>query len=302
MGGEKTLGFAFITSIFLYLMLFGVQDSIAQNLRICEIGLKNCERFISNKDKYKQCLIEECNQQKTEPRSYFEVTEEFDNIEYIESCDYGLRRCDPYKDNKQIFWECVRDSCENAPEKYDPTCYEGRNQCIPNLKTYSNCLQFNCPRDESGKVQECMRGAKNCSQARDTYWHCVYGVCLGDVGIYALNRVKRKYIRVKDSEGNIIKLRIDRNPSRASGVPEGLKDAPQGVNREEYIRNIPSRYLLTGNPSSKLVCFRPYVHIKCFSQDIRSCSCMDGSVPIFRNGAPKPITQEEWDSMLGEED
>lgn len=295
MASERLITLTLIITFFLFIMLFWVQEVVAQNLRICEEGIKVCEQYISDKSTYKECLQRECNQKRTEPRSYFEITDQYESIELIETCDYGLRKCEALSEDRMVFWECVRDSCENPPEHYSPRCDEGEKSCVKKLKVFNDCLTFNCPNPGS-KVEYCPRGKRNCESALREYWQCVYGVCLGDVSKYRENRVYRKYIRVKDSKGNINKIRIDKIPPTLAGVPEIFKDPPGGINREEWVRDIPSRYLITGNPSKSLVCYRPYETIKCYSNDIRSCICSDGSIPIFRKGPPQPITMEEWEA------
>lgn len=296
MNSDKLIGLTLLTTIFLFVMTFHVQEVVAQNLRICESGLQACEKHILDKSLYKECIKQECNQKNTKPRNYFDLTDEFESIELIETCDYGLRRCESLSGDKLAFWECVRQSCENQPESYDATCKKGQKQCTRPLRIYNNCVAFSCPRGEDGKIQQCPKGKRDCEGALRKYWQCVYGRCLGDVGIYRLNKVYRKYIRVKDSAGNIVKIRIDKEPPTLAGVPKNFINPPEGVNREEWVRDIPSRYLLVGNPVKSLTCFRPSQRIKCYTRDMRSCICSDGSIPVFKNGPPKPIYQEEWEA------
>lgn len=294
MSSERLISITFIITLFLFGMLFQIQEVLAQNLRICDSGLELCEKFIEDKDKYKQCLARECNQKKTKIRNYFEITEKLDNIEYIETCDYGARRCETLENNKLAYWECMKDSCVNQPMQYDPTCKAGQKQCTAELAVFNKCARFNCP-NPAGKVQYCSASKRKCHSKLKRYWQCVYKGCLGDVNRYKENIVRRKYIRIKDENGNIVKIRIDKEPTTLTGVKDSMANPKSGINREEWVREIPSEYLVTGNPSNYLRCFRSYAIINCKTQDIRSCRCSDGTVPIFKRGAPREISPEQWE-------
>src|SRR5690606_4477836 len=102
--------------------------------------------------------------------------------------------------------------------------------------------------------------------------------------IYKINKVYRKYIRIRDANGQIRKIRIDKEPPTLAGVPETMREPPKGISNEEWARDTPSRYLLFGNPKTSLICYRPEKQIRCQTNDMRSCICSDGSIPIFKNG------------------
>jgi|GEM_PF-3056308 len=295
MYNEKILGFTLATSVLCLFMLGLAENVVASSLKICELGLEECESFISEKEKYKNCLNRKCSQQKQESTPYFtQERQRQENIELIKICDYGARKCESLSEDPQAFWECMKDSCNNQPMEYNPTCQRGRNDCNKKLEPYNKCLVTICGLNNSGEAIQCGKGQKVCERTLRTYWQCVYGQCLGRPDRYSANFTKRKYIMVEDLNGDRKIIKVGDRPAKLAGVPSLFSKTPDGVNAEEWVRETLPEYLITGSPSNKLICIRKNRPIKCFTNDLRSCICSDGSIPIFKAGAPIPIEPEEW--------
>lgn len=284
--------------IFTTLLLFFsfvASFSQAQELKICEKGVSKCKPLLYDADKYGRCMrlicyddsksSEKTSKIKLPPQLVAPITAVKATI-----CDNGKKRCDPIKRELEFYWECMSETC-NDPElkTANASCAEGHLACKPELDQYQACTKLNC-----GEAKECEKSKKFCNDGLSRYWRCVYNICLGPVEHFRKRKPKLdKYIEVKDKNGRIVKKTVNRRKPVITGAFPDLRKAPKGVDAEEWIRDIPSEFMINGNPSETMRCMDSSAVMDCRTRDIRSCGCSDGTPAILINGIPKPFKVRE---------
>lgn len=259
--------------------------SQTSTFKICERGVDKCKPLIKNKEKYKRCMSLVCEDD--EPKKSGRVIElpAGKPQKKAKTCDKGKKRCEPLKKEAEFYWECMEDTCNDPTLKnINPSCPEGHNACKPELDEYKACVNLNC-----GSAKECPRSKTLCNDGLSRYWECVYRICLGPVEHFRKRIPKiEKYAIVKDKKGRKSKVVVNKTPETLTGAWPAYVVAPKGVDPEEWIRDIPSKFMITGNPSKYMRCYDSSSIINCRTRDLRSCSCSDGTPPIMLNGIPKP--------------
>lgn len=294
--------------ILLFLVGFFLPSiAFSQELKICENGINKCQPLIKDAEKYKACMVEACPElynknevKKVKDKSEIakEISDKYKSdpdprpIVEARSCEYGLRKCDSLKNEKEYYWECMTEECQTPPEKFEASCRSGHLLCKPEMEEYLTCLGFNCPK-RPGSVtqgQECAQGKQVCINNFDYFWHCVYAICLGPVERYKRPATTRKFIYTDDKKGNKVRVMINDNSNIKTYLEKQSIDIflKSGIDVRELSAPTPQKYMSTGNPSNDLECLSGSM-LRCkSSNDLRSCYCMDGTMPIFTKGLPDP--------------
>lgn len=289
------------TLIFLVSVIgFVPNKSTAQSLKICQEGIGKCQPLINDDKKYSRCMRLMCydyyseeDKKRKDEDFYFEIAEDESGKKLektIETCDNGLRRCEPLSSNLEYYWECMSDTCENS-QTNRPDCDNGINLCLDRQKIYNDCMNLTCG-NPIATFQSCPESRFSCVESFKAYWLCVYDVCLGPIDKYIRPSNTKKFIIVKDAKGKKKRVRIDKPIAYSPNSPSWSANAPQWVDPEEWIRTTPQKFLLIGNPSDYMECLVPTAMIDCSLNDIRSCKCSDGSIPIMTKGTPSPTWKD----------
>lgn len=303
-----------ISSIFLLVLIFSLDTAESrevEELKICEMGIRQCKMLVKNVKKYRVCMRKNCESfyfDRSKKKS-FEYTEEEDDflrrvaiyserqgqeLEKVEMCDFGRKKCNKLNMlSPDFYWECIIDSCGSSKRlNYDENCNEGKKQCQSKLDAYNICMSYNCPKDRRTGKRLCAFPEKICESEINQFWSCMYGQCLGPIGKYVNPYINRKYvIIVENGEEKIIKTDINKKSYSPGAQGPGLRTPPRkGIKMEEWGMDTPSRFMLIGNPSDRMRCRNSADRLRCVTRDIRSCICSDGSTPIYRDGKiPKPL-------------
>ncbi len=300
----------YLLNIFaLLLLVFVSSPSFSQELKICEEGIGKCQPLVTDAQKYSKCMRLMCyeyysekdKKEKDISKFYFEyVGEQEANIskaptgkmaeELARPCEYGVRKCDSLSSNPEYYWECMTDSCK-TPHNEKPDCEEGRNQCFDQQKIFNDCMKLTCG-DQAATFESCPAARSSCNESYRSYWNCVYKICLGPVDQYIKPASVKKFMIVKDRNGIKRRVQVNKAEPFIPGVPGWAAKAPQGVDPEEWVRDTPQKFMITGNPSEYMQCIIPTAMIDCPLRDIRSCRCSDGTIPIMLNGTPSPKYNE----------
>ncbi len=284
------------------LIFFTGVTSYADELKICEEGISKCNPLIKDSAKFSKCMRLMCfdyysekeKKTKDDSKYYFKYVGIEDNtnkkpddgVEKAETCEYGLRKCDVLRDIPEYYWECMTDSCRN-PSSSKPNCELGQNMCVDRQRIYNDCMKFTCG-DPSADFESCPRARFSCNESLRSYWHCVYGVCLGSVDEYKRPPSNKKYMIIEDAKGKKRKIQVNKTDRVLKSAPGWMAIAPPGVDPEEWARDVPQKFFVQGNPSDYMRCMLPTSMLDCPQNDVRSCRCSDGSVPLMMNGVPSP--------------
>ena len=280
--------------------------SFSQELKICEEGIKKCQPLIKDSTKYSKCMRLMCYDYYSEKdkklknndsKYYFKYVEEEktkakkqdveDNSEEAKTCEYGLRKCDVLRNIPEYYWECISDSCKN-PSNDPPNCPLGQNMCLDTQKIYNDCMKFTCG-SATADFDSCKQARFSCNESLRSYWHCVYNICLGSVDQYKRPPSSIKYMVVQDAKGKKRRVQVNRQEPVMSGAPAWGAPAPRGVDPVEWSQTTPQKFLINGNPSDYMQCMLPTALLDCSQNDMRSCRCSDGTVPIVLYGVPSPV-------------
>ena len=93
---------------------------------------------------------------------------------------------------------------------------------------------------------------------------------------------------IRDKNGIKRRIQVNKIEPTISSAPSWSAKAPAGVDPEEWVRSMPQKFMITGNPSDYMQCIIPSAMISCSLSDIRSCRCSDGTIPLMLNGSPSP--------------
>ncbi len=255
------------------------------SLKICQKGIEKCKPLVKDKEKYKRCMTLVCADEKPEELSKTTKIPTNSVRKKAETCETGKKRCEPLKKEVEFYWECMDETCSDPTLKnVNPSCPEGHNACKPELDEYKACVKLNC-----GSAEECPRSKSLCNDGLTRYWQCVYRVCLGPVDYFRKKASKiEKYAIIEDKKGRKSKIIVNKTPETLTGAWPAYIVAPKGVDPEEWIRDMPSKFMITGNPSKYMRCYDTSAIMNCSTRDLRSCACSDGTPPIMINGIPKP--------------
>lgn len=278
--------------------------SYSQELKICEEGINKCQPLVADAAKYSKCMRLMCydyysdmeKKTKDDSKYFFKYVGIEDDgakpkrplSETVQACEYGLRKCDALHKNPEYYWECIADSCK-TPSDARADCPQGINACVDRQRIYNNCMKFTCG-NPAATFDSCPEAKFTCNESHRTYWQCVYKICLGPVDKYKRPPTSKKYMIIMDKAGKKKRVQVNKKEKVIIGAPKGLARAPEGVDQEEWIRETPQKFMLIGNPSEYMQCLLPTALLDCELNDIRSCRCSDGTMPIMLNGVPSP----EW--------
>ena len=295
----------FYRYFFLILMCFSTSNaSFAADLKICNEGIKKCEPLISDISEYKSCMRVACKSYYDEQefrrleiedslrkKKQEELKKNQDTrpLEEVVTCDYGLRKCDSLSNNKEHYFECVTQSCKNPVKNPDPNCLEGRFLCKSEQDLHQECLGFHCPKVRGKKTKACEAGKVACKIPYKRLWQCIYAICLGPVDNFRNPSPTQKYMMVKDKKTGKKKKVIINNKTKASELIKSPLDRyflDQGFDPREMKSITPQKFRIYGNPSASLYCSSGL--LRCKTEDVRSCICTNGTMPIFLNGTPEP--------------
>ncbi|MDX1949595.1 MAG: hypothetical protein SFT90_03725 [Rickettsiales bacterium] len=280
---------------FIFILTFFCLEVNAQELKICAKGVERCKPLKNYGEKYSRCMRIICFQDdaKNLPKNKKEtisttpeINEEEAKLEIIKICDNGKKRCEVLKNETEFYWDCMNETCRD-PElsKTNPSCVEGHLACKPELDEYQACVKLNC-----GDAKECEKSKKFCNDGLKRYWRCVYRICLAPVDYFRKRPIKKNMaVVIQDKKtGKAKKLKIKTRKPSLSGASIGKLNPPKGIDAEEWVRDIPTEFLITGNPSKYMKCLNPEAVMECRTRDVRSCGCSDGKAAIMINGIPKP--------------
>jgi len=273
--------------------------SYSQEPKICEDGIEKCAPLTSDSQKYSRCMKLMCydyysekEKKEDDESKYFFKYISMDDLssdekrETVKPCEYGLRKCDILQANKEHYWECVSESCKN-PSDEKPDCELGTSLCVDKQKIYNDCMKLTCG-SPVATFYTCPDAKAACYQSFRSYWHCVYGVCLGSVDEYMRASTSKKYIVIEDKNGKRKRILVNKKDPIMMGVPQWAAVAPKGIDPDEWVHSLPQKFMLRGNPSETMRCLMPSAIMSCESNDMRSCICNDGTAPIMLDGVPSP--------------
>jgi hypothetical protein len=286
----------FLKVLAFFIIGFASFQAHSQSLKICQEGISKCQPLVQDSKKYSRCMRLMCfdyyteeDKKRKDEEFYFEIAEDESGKKLektVETCENGLRRCEPLSTNLEYYWECMADTCQNL-KGLRPDCDNGINLCLDRQKIYNDCMDLTCG-SPIATFESCPESRFSCIESFKAYWLCVYDICLGPVDEYIRPSNTKKFIIVKDSKGNKRRIRVDKKPATNPNAPLWSMKAPEWVDPEEWIRTTPQKFMLIGTPSEYMECLVPTAMIYCSLNDIRSCRCSDGSIPIMTKGTPSP--------------
>ena len=274
----------------------------AQVFKVCNEGVKRCEPLLSDAEKYKECMqlvcydyyfrdtrgkrkiFVESDSQSQKLITYVNVEEK---PELIVACEYGRRKCSKFKDLEITYWLCVDNECKNEPAFYEPNCVRGQKLCSPELKSFNRCSRLNCFGLEDKEFADCQRSKRFCGPALSEYWSCVYKYCLGDVDkYYAIRTPEKKRLRLDFGSGK--RKVIEARKAKAAVFGSSFYSVPDNINPDAWIRETAPEFMVRGNPANTMECPIPGAMLNCETSNLLSCYCSDGTMPIFKDGKPRP--------------
>lgn len=291
----------FLFTVFSFCFLAS-RSSISADLKICNEGIEKCQSFIQDASEYKACMRVACKDYYDEQefkkiqlrdkikKDYQKELEKLKDkrpLEQVKSCDYGLRKCDALSYNKEYYFECINTSCKNEDETAKPNCKTGLLLCESEKAKYQECLGYFCPKNSKSK--ECKRGKKACKLQYKSFWRCVYAICLGPVEHFKKPAKTRKFMMVDDKKTGKKRRVIIGKKTKTSSLVKSPLDRnfiEQGIDPREAKSITPQKFRIYGNPSDSLYCSSGV--LRCESQDVRSCICTNGTMPIYLNAPPDP--------------
>ncbi len=287
------------TTVFLVLLLLPVNSYSQEELKICEEGMDKCQPLVADAEKYSRCMRLTCHdyyseaarKEKDLSKFYFkpvavEQPEQLDG-KSVKTCEYGLRKCDVLRNNVEFYWECVQQNCLSQPKNVRPDCDLGINACTDKQLLYNDCMNLMCG-DPAATMDDCPAAQAACNESLRSYWHCVYGICLGPVDEFKRPASEKLYMVVQDNKGVKRRVQVNKKKPIFHNAPAVYRQVPEGVDPEEWVRDTPQKFLLRNNPSSMMRCMMPAAMLSCSVNDARSCYCSDGTRPIMLNIKPGP--------------
>jgi hypothetical protein len=274
-------------------------------IKLCVQGVRYCAEYEGKDDaKYSGCMKQACKafypekEREAKGEKYF-----FKLISYSKeeervtegspkTCDYGLRKCDVLSYSSTYYWRCMQAECRRNDLNANPNCDLGPALCKDRLAQYRMCVNAACNHAE-GVYDECTESKQICSGNLRSYYHCVYGVCLGTADQYAYYAGQKVYAIIEDRFGIKRRVEVEKHKIIAEGYPEDEQQAPAGVDPEEWVRDIPNERRIVSNPGSYMRCLMPTSIMECHTSDIASCYCSDGT---------KALTLPEYDSLFDSEE
>ncbi len=284
----------------LFILAFFYLEVNAQELKICTKGIERCKPLKNYPDKFNRCMRIICFQDEkpvNQPKKNEDETKNFNQNKnksakkIVKICENGKKRCDILSEEPEFFWQCLDETCRNPELKIaNASCVEGHLACKPELDEYQSCVKLNC-----GEAKECEKSKRFCNDGLRRYWRCVHKICIGPAEHFRKRKpMPDKEIIIQDEKtGKAKKIKVKKRQPILSGAAVGKLSPPKGISPEEWIRDIPSEFIITGNPSKYMKCLNPEAVIECRTRDIRSCGCSDGKAVVIINGIPKPYKLNE---------
>lgn len=252
---------------------------------VCERGVAKCAPAKDDVQVYAKCLQLMClyaeDAKEVDTTSNVTKQDSFNEIEQ-ETCDTGLRRCNPLRKEPTYYWECMRDTCTNPDLRdRDLQCPAGEAKCASDYATYEFCVKATC-RSKSEKGM-CEIGRESCKTSLNRYWQCMSNTCLGDVLLYRdPNRYKDTAKDSKDAPTSALDDAQTIRPIR--GVHKMYQYPPENVSQESWQHIHRPNFPIIDSPSQRYKCANPGDFIRCESNDLLSCRCASGMPLRPRHG------------------
>ncbi len=215
-----------------------------------------------------------------------------------QTCDNGLRKCNPLREVSAQYWMCMTDTCSNKDEvKKDPNCRDGRNLCRDLLSEYQRCVKLMC---KSGKA--CPEGEQACGVPLARYWDCVNGSCLGDIEKYrempATSTTPAPsttpatpgtpeathYKTAPGPDGKLRRVYKIGDPTMpVLGVAKKFAYPPAGITQKDWHSiDVPQEVRVTNDILQRFECRNRSAIVTCLGDHVGTCACSDGTVPVSK--------------------
>jgi hypothetical protein len=270
-------------------------------LKICEQGVTTCKDYEKKDDvKYSSCMRLACSafyepsaKSKKDEDFFFKLINFENELERVgenkgKTCEYGIKKCDSLSYSPTYYWRCMKEECAEPDNSADSNCSEGTQFCSRVLADYYDCVTTTC-NNKNNPYEECSESKRVCTSKVKEYWRCVFQICLGPVDQYIKFARIKEFAIIEDKFGIKRRMEILKHEIVQGGVPENEKQAPPGVDPEEWVRDVPSYRKIVTNPSVTMRCIFPTAIMECATSDSASCFCSDGS---------KAVTHGEFSNML----
>ncbi len=237
-------------------------------------------------EKYNRCIELACDPaylraQREKARQRLEGQKTNEAItEGMETCDNGLRRCENLRNEPAAYWICMEKTCSSPIlAEADPACERGKQACASRVEEYTRCVNLIC-KNPPGFNRACEAGKRQCVRPLRNYWNCVYKQCLGDTDQFIREARKQEPAKPRKRESQADEADREYAGDPIPGLPMSMADVPEGVSLEHYVLGTLPGRMLHKSPTAMLECMMPDAKLFCWSNDMSSCFCNDGTRPL----------------------